>query len=35
MDRSPPGEGLPASQDDIDIGAADFETAAEAAGQFG
>src|ERR1700732_705428 len=35
MDRSPSGEGLPASQDHIDIGAADFETAAEAAGQFG
>src|SRR3984893_7514025 len=35
MDRSPPGEGSPASRDHIDIGAPDFETAAEAAGQFG
>ena len=35
MDRVPPGEGLPASQDDIDIGRADLETTAEAAGHFG
>jgi hypothetical protein len=25
MDRAPPGEGLPASQDDIDISRADLE----------
>src|SRR6516225_2913384 len=35
MDRAPPGEGLPASQDDIDISRADLETAADAAGHFG
>ena len=35
MDRSPPGEGLPASQDDIDIGGADLETAADAPSHFG
>src|ERR1700756_2891977 len=35
MDRFPPGEGLPASQDDIDISRADLKTAADAAGHFG
>src|SRR5215469_15707942 len=35
MDRAPPGEGLPAADDDIDIGRADLETAAGAAGHFG
>src|SRR5215470_18851779 len=35
MDRAPPGEGLPAADDDIDIGRADLETAADAAGHFG
>ena len=35
MDRAPPGEGLPASQDDIDISRADLETAADPAGHFG
>ena len=30
-----PGEGLPPSQDDIDISRADLETAADAAGHFG
>src|SRR6516162_299932 len=35
MDRAPPGEGLPTSQDDIDISRADLETAADAAGHFG
>src|SRR5215472_6445030 len=34
MDRAPPGEGLPAVDDDIDIGRADLETAADAAGHF-
>src|SRR5262244_306094 len=35
MDRAPPGKGLPASHDDIDISRADLETAADAAGHFG
>ena len=35
MDRAPPGEGLPASHDDIDISRADLETTADAAGHFG
>src|SRR5215831_1515804 len=35
MDRAPPGEGLPASHDDIDIGRADLKAAADAAGHFG
>src|SRR6516162_11396128 len=35
MDRTPPGESLPPSQDDIDISRADLETAADAAGHFG
>src|ERR1700752_2125860 len=35
MDRAPPGEGLPAADDNIDIGRADLETAADAAGHFG
>src|SRR6516225_357224 len=35
MDRTPPGEGLPPSQDDIDINRADLETAADAAGHLG
>src|SRR5947209_17681311 len=35
MDRSPPGEVLPALQDDIDIGRADLDTDAGAAGHFG
>ena len=35
MDRTPPGESLPPSQDDIDINRADLETAADAAGHFG
>ena len=35
MDRGPPGEGLPTSQDDIDIAGAYLETAADAAGHFG
>src|ERR1700739_1199594 len=35
MNRAPPGEGLPAADDDIDIGRADLETAADAAGHFG
>ena len=35
MDRGAPGEGLPASHDDIDIGGADLETVADAAGHFG
>src|SRR6516165_6270162 len=35
MDRGPPGEGLPTSQDDIDIAGAYLETAAAAAGHFG
>ena len=34
MDRTPPGESLPPSQDDIDISRADLETAADAAGHF-
>src|SRR5437762_5642915 len=35
MDRGATGEVLPASQDDIDIGRADLETDAGAAGHFG
>src|SRR6516225_7361209 len=35
MDRAPPGEGLPASQNDIDISRADLETATDATGHFG
>jgi len=35
MDRAPPGKGLPASHDDIDISRADLETTADAAGHFG
>src|SRR6516225_10360191 len=35
MDRVPPGEGLPASHDDVDISRADLETAADPAGHFG
>src|SRR5205085_3249745 len=35
MDRGATGEILPASQDDIDIGWADLETDAGAAGHFG
>src|SRR5271169_5090233 len=35
VDRGPPGEGLPASQDDINISRAYLETAADAAGHFG
>src|SRR6516225_401069 len=34
MDRRPPGESLPAPHDDIDIGRADLETAAQATGHF-
>jgi len=34
MDRTPPGEGLPPSQDDIAIRRADLESAADAAGHF-
>src|SRR5215471_6390874 len=35
MDRVPPGEGLPASHDNIDISRADFEATADATGHFG
>ena len=35
MDRAPPGEGLPASQDDIDISRADLEATTNATGHFG
>src|SRR6267143_1174312 len=35
MHRGPPGEDLPASHDDIDIGGVELETAADAAGHFG
>src|SRR6516162_3070876 len=35
MDRPPPGEGLPASHDDIDISRADLEATADATGHFG
>ena len=35
MDRGAPGEELPASHDDIDIGGAELETVADAAGHFG
>src|SRR5262249_61088976 len=35
MDRASPGEGLPASQDDIDISRADLEATADATGHFG
>src|SRR5947209_18973925 len=35
MDRGAAGEVFPASQDDIDIGRADLETDAGAAGHFG
>src|SRR6516162_662046 len=35
MDRAPPGEGLPASYDNIDISRADLEAAAGATGHFG
>src|SRR6516225_4388090 len=35
MDRAPPGEGLPASHDDIDISRADLEATADATGHFG
>src|SRR6516162_3405152 len=35
MDRAPPGEGLPASHDNVDVSRADLETAADAAGHFG
>src|SRR6516164_10945348 len=35
MDRAPPGEGLPAPHDNIDIGRADLEATADAAGHFG
>src|SRR6516164_2603016 len=35
MDRPPPGEGLPASHDDIDVSRADLEAAAGATGHFG
>jgi hypothetical protein len=35
MDRGATGEVLPASQDDIDIGQADLDTDAGAAGHFG
>src|SRR6267143_6049964 len=35
MHRGPPGEDLPASHDDIDIGGAELETVADAAGHFG
>src|SRR5580693_6958447 len=34
MDRGPPGESLPALEDDIDISRADLEAAADAAGHF-
>src|ERR1700732_2260076 len=35
MDRAPPGKGLPAAHDDIDISRADLKTTADAAGHFG
>src|SRR6516165_6983669 len=35
MDRAPPGEGLPASHDNIDISRADLEATADATGHFG
>src|SRR6516225_6836444 len=35
MDRLPPGEGLPASHDNVDVSRADLETTADAAGHFG
>src|ERR1700739_1844153 len=35
MDRGTPGEGLPSSQNDIDIGGAQLQTAADAAGHLG
>src|SRR6516164_11496307 len=35
MDRAPPGEGLPAPHDNIDIGRADLEATADATGHFG
>src|SRR6266436_1391536 len=35
MHRGPPGEDLPASHDDIDIGGVELETAADAAGHLG
>src|SRR5205823_13357580 len=35
MSRGPPGEELPAAHDDIDIGGADLQTVADAAGHFG
>ena len=35
MDRASPGEGLPASQDDIDISRADLEATADATSHFG
>src|SRR5215472_4010850 len=35
MDRASPSEGLPASQDDIDISRADLEATADATGHFG
>ena len=35
MDRAPPGEGLPASHDNIDISRADLEATADATGRFG
>src|SRR6516165_9681550 len=35
MDRAPPGEGLPASHDNIDMSRADLEATAGATGHFG
>ena len=35
MDRAPPGKGLPAPHDNIDISRADLEAATDAAGHFG
>ena len=35
MERAPPGEGLPASHDNIDISRADLEATADATGHFG